>query len=78
MKLRIGKFLIETDHIEMVEQLSPHTVKLYFVSGEILDVVCGIKTTAPATWDQEAAEFIQTLQNTDFEEPDAATSKKKK
>ena len=77
MKLRVGKFLIETDHIEMVEQLSPHTVKLYFVSGETLDVVCGIKTTAPATWDQEADGFIQTLQNTGFEKLNAATSKKK-
>ena len=78
MKLRVGKFLIETDYIEMVEWLSPHTAKLYFVSGTTLDVVCGIKTTAPATWDQEAEGFIQTLENTDFEKLDAATLKKKR
>ena len=78
MKLCVGKFLIETDYIEMVEQLSPHTVKLYFVSGEILDVVCGIKTTAPATWDQDADGFIETLQNTDFAKRDAAASKQRR
>ena len=33
MKLLVGKVLMETDHIEAVEQLSPHTVWVYFVSG---------------------------------------------
>ena len=75
MKLRVGKFLIETDYIEMVEWLSPHTAKLYFLYGTTLDVVCGIKTTSPATWDQDASAFLETLQHTDFENPDAATFK---
>ena len=78
MKLRVGKFLIETDYIEMVEWLSPHTAKLYFVSGTTLDVVCGIKTTSPATWDQDADGFIETLQNTDVSKRNAAVSKKKR
>ena len=77
MKLQIGKFLIETDYIEMAERLSPHNVKLYFVSGETLDVVCGAKTTAPATWDQDADGFIQTLHNMDFSNLSAAASHKK-
>ena len=77
MKLRVGKFLIETNHIEMAERLSPHTAKLYFVSGKTLEVICGLKTTAPATWDQDADGFIQTLQNTDSAEINAAISKKK-
>lgn len=65
MKLQVGKILIETDYIEMVEQLSDHTVKLFFVSGKSLDVVCGIKTTAAAIWPQDADAFIRMLQNTE-------------
>ena len=48
MKLLVGKVLIETDHIETVEKLSPHTVKVFFVSGRTLEVICGIKSTTPA------------------------------
>lgn len=66
MKLRLEKMLIETDHIETVEKISTHTVKIVFVSGYVLDVHCGIKTTTPAVWDQDADDFIQTIQNTDY------------
>ena len=65
MKLLLGKVLIETDHIESAETVAPHTVKLHFTSGYELDVHCGIKTTALATSEQDAAGFIQTLLNTD-------------
>ena len=65
MKLRLGNMLIETDHIECVERVAPHTVKVFFVSGKTLDVHCGIKSNAAATWTQDADGFIQTLQNTD-------------
>ena len=65
MKLLLGKLLIETDYIETVERVAPHTVKVGFVSGYILEVHCGIKTTAPAVWDQNADGFIQTIQNAD-------------
>ena len=66
MKLLLGKLLIETDHIETVERVSSHTVKIGFVSGYVLEVHCGIKITAPAVWDQDADGFIQTIQNTDY------------
>ena len=66
MKLLLGKLLIETDHIETVERVAPHTVKVGFVSGYVLEVHCGVKTTAPAVWDQDADGFIQTSQNTDY------------
>lgn len=65
MKLQVGKILIETDYIERVERQSEHTVKLFFVSGRSVDVVCGIKTTAAATWPQDADAFIRVLQNTE-------------
>ena len=65
MKLLLGKVLIETDHIESAEMIAPHTVKLHFVSGHVLDVVCGVQTTGRATWDQDASGFITTLLNTD-------------
>lgn len=65
MKLRMGDVLIETDHIEIVERVAPHTVKLFFVSGKVLDVHCGVKSDAPAVWNQDADGLIQTLQNTD-------------
>lgn len=65
MKLLLGKVLIETDHIETVERLSPHSVKIHFVSGYELTVTCGIKSTARATSEQDADGLIQTLLNTD-------------
>lgn len=78
MKLRIGDFLIETDHIEMIEWLSEYNVKIFFVSGRTLDVVCGIRTTSPAFWDQPAEEFIQTIHNIDFTKLNTVVSKNKK
>ena len=65
MKLRLGDTLIETDYIEIAERVSSHTVKLYFISGAVLDVHCGVKSNATATWNQDADGFIQTLHNTD-------------
>ena len=65
MKLRLEKVLIETDHIETVEKVSTHTVKIAFVSGYVLDVHCGIKSATPALWHQDADGFIQTIENTD-------------
>ena len=65
MKLRVGNVLIETDYIEMVERVAPHTVKVFFTSGTVLDVHCGIKSDATAFWDQDANGFIQTIHNTD-------------
>ena len=65
MKLRLGDTLIETDYIERIQRVAPHTVKLIFISGTVLDVHCGIKSNAPATWNQDAEGFIQTLHNTD-------------
>ena len=59
MKLRVGKLLIETDHIEMVEWLSEHNVRVFFVSGMTLDIVCGMQTTSPAFSEQTADEFIR-------------------
>ena len=66
MKLLLGKVLVETDHIESIEKISVHTVNIYMVSGEVIKVVCGIKTDAPSVWDQMTDGFIQTIQNTDY------------
>ena len=66
MKLLLGKVLIETDHIESIERTSVHTVNIQMVSGQVIEVVCGVKTDAPAVWDQMADGFIQTIQNTDY------------
>ena len=65
MKLRLGDVLIETDHIEIAERVAYHTVKLFFVSGQVLEVHCGVNSDALAVWDQDADGFIQTLHNTD-------------
>ena len=43
MKLRLGDVLIETEHIESIEKVAPHTVKVFFVSGKVIEVLCGIK-----------------------------------
>ena len=66
MKLLLGKVLIETDHIETVEKVSEHTVKIIFVSGNVLDVHCSVKSTTSAVWNQTADGLIQTIQNTDY------------
>ena len=65
MKMRLGNVLIETNHIERVERVSTYTVKVFFVSGNVLEVHCGIKSSARAIWDQDADGFIQTIHNTD-------------
>ena len=66
MKLRLEKVLIETDHIESIERTSVHTVNIQMVSGQVIEVVCGVQTDAPTVWDQMAEGFIQTIQNTDY------------
>lgn len=63
MKLLLGDVLIETDHIEYAERMSPHIVKLQFVSGTEIEVACGIKAQHHATSDQDAKGFLQTLLN---------------
>jgi len=65
MKLRLGDVLIETNYIEMADKVAPHTVKLVFISGKTLDVHCGVKSNAAATWNQDAEGLLQTLENTD-------------
>ncbi len=65
MKLRLGSVLIETDYIEWAERASVHSVRIGFVSGDILEVHCAIKSTALATWELDAETLMQTLQNTD-------------
>ena len=65
MKLRLGEVLIETDYIEAVERMSEHTVKIFFVSGHTMEVLCDIKGASKATWGQDANAFIQTVHNTD-------------
>ena len=65
MKMRLGNVLIETNHIERVERVSTYTVKVFFVSGNVLEVHCGIKSDARATWELDADTLMQTLQNTD-------------
>lgn len=65
MKLRLGDVLIETNYIEIADKVAPHTVKLFFLSESTLDVHCGVKSEAPATWNQDAEGLLQTLENTD-------------
>ena len=66
MKLLLGKVLIETDHIASIERTSVHTVNIQMVSGQVIEVVCGVRTDAPAVSDQMADGFIQTILNTDY------------
>ena len=77
MKLLMGKLLIETDHIQTIEKLTAHTVGIIFVSGHKVEVVCGIKTTNAAVWDQDANGFLQTILNTDGIDTPAGKAKKK-
>ena len=49
----------------LVMKIRAHTIKVFFASGKVLDVHCGIKSDAPAVWNQDANGFIQTIHNTD-------------
>lgn len=65
MRLLLGNHLIETDYIESVEKLAPHSVKLYFISGHQLTVTCGVKSIGSAFWPEDANKFMTLLANTD-------------
>ena len=54
MNLLVGKVLIETDNIEFVEWQSPHAVKICFISGYELEVVCGIASKHSTAWHKNA------------------------
>ena len=64
MKLRLGKVLIETDHIEQAEiqvYENHEWVIIKFVSGEKLQVSCKGNTDSTATWNTSAEELLHTI-----------------
>lgn len=65
MKLHIGDTMLETDHIEYLQKVGPHTVKVYFTSGAVLDVVCGLKTDSKdaAVFNGDANAFLIVIEN---------------
>lgn len=67
MKLRCGDTVIETDYIEYAQKQSSGTARIYFISGNMLDVVCGLKTTNPraAMFEGTANQFLDAIENTD-------------
>lgn len=67
MKLRCGDTVIETDYIEYAQKQGSSTAKIFFISGYVLDVVCGVKTTDPraATFEGTADQFLDAIENTD-------------
>lgn len=71
MKLRCGDTVIETNYIEYVQKQSSGTAKIYFISGNTLDVVCGLKTTNPraAIFEGTANQFLDAIENTDTAKP---------
>ena len=79
MKLRLGNTIIETDYIEYAQKQSSGTARIYFISGNTLDVVCGLKTTDPraATFDGTADQFLEAIENTDTLKPDAGEKRKR-
>lgn len=66
MKIRCGNTIIETDYIEYTQKLSSGAAKVYFTSGQTLEVLCGLKTTDPraATFEGTADQFLDTIENT--------------
>ena len=67
MKLRCSNTVIETDHISYTQKLNHGTVRVHFISDDVLDVVCGMKTTDPraATFDGTVEQLLNTIENTD-------------
>lgn len=67
MKLRCGDTVIETNYIEYAQKQSSGTAKIYFISGNMLDVVCGLKTTdrRAVMFDGTADQFLDAIENTD-------------
>ena len=79
MKFRCGDTVIETDYIEYVQKQSSSAARIYFISGYVLDVVCGIKTTDPraATFDGTADQFLDSIESTDKMKPDPGEKHKR-
>ena len=68
MKLRLGKVLIETDHIEQTEihvYEGREWITIKFVSGEKLQVSCKGDKRTPATWDMSAELLLQKIEGYD-------------
>ena len=67
MKIRLGKVLIDTQHIVAVTQKSLSICQIQFTSGNTLDVVCGIKTTNRdiAVFDGDSSQFLDYIENID-------------
>ncbi len=67
MKIRLGKVLIDTQHIVAVTQKSPSVCQIEFTSGNTLDVVCGIKTANQdiALFDGDGNQFLDYIENID-------------
>lgn len=61
MKLQVGEVVIETDNIETVTKETDHNVTVKFVSGNSLQVVCGIQTIGKAFWQEDSDHFIETI-----------------
>ena len=67
MKIRLGKVLIDTQYIVVVTQKSPSICQIQFTSGNILEVVCGIKTANReiAVFDGDCSQFLDYIENID-------------
>ena len=64
MKLRLGRTLIETDHIERVIETAGNTVLIHFVSGKEIQVYCSV--LAPemyeASWERTPQSLVEQIQ----------------
>ena len=68
MKLRLGKVLIETDHIEQVIDNTYENIEnvlIIFVSQEKLHVACKGSPISLATWNGTAESLIQAIEGHD-------------
>ncbi len=67
MKIRLGKVLINTQHIVAVTQKSPSICQIQFTSGSTLDVVCGINTTNRdiAVFDGDSSQLLDYIESID-------------
>ena len=72
MKLQISDTLLETDYIEYLQKVGPHSVKVYFTSGAVLDVVCGLKTASlnAAVFNGDANAFLVVIENIEKLKPE--------
>ena len=77
MKITLGTVVIETNYIETIAKNSPHTCEVTFISGNLLEIVCGVRTTKlnVGEFDGDSDQFLAYIENIDRKQREESAEK---